>query len=461
MAWFPIWFLLALLAVAAGPKPLLATEPVAPASGSRLGTLHVAAPAGETRAILFLVSDLDGWNEPMEQAATRLSAAGHGVIGIDLATWLDALAADPADTDCHYLVGDLEAAGKLMQRTWRSSRYQLGIVAGLGAGGTLAAAALANAPPATLAGAVALDRAERVRSRLPFCPAGAAGGDAAGGFAYPPPIQQDGWLVDARWHAADPAASWPPMARSASVTLDPRNDLGTALARAIDAGLVLWAPPGDEGAPLADLPLVELPAEGPGHTFALVLSGDGGWRDLDKSIADYFVAHGLPTLGLDSLRYFWKARQPAEVAGDLDRIVRHYRRQWGKDRVALVGYSFGADVLPAVWPLLAPQTQAAITQVSLLALGVSADFEFHLTDWVGWASPDARPIPPDLARMDRSRVQCFFGADEPADETGCRSAEANGAELVERPGGHHFDGDYAAIAARILAGLGQRSGGTW
>ncbi|WP_407925494.1 AcvB/VirJ family lysyl-phosphatidylglycerol hydrolase [Geminicoccus flavidas] len=63
--------------------------------------------------------------------------------------------------------------------------------------------------------------------------------------------------------------------------------------------------------------------------------------------------------------------------------------------------------------------------------------------------------------MDRSRVQCFFGADEPADETGCRSAEAKGTELIERPGGHHFDGDYAAIAATILTGLGQRSGGTW
>ncbi|WP_191060432.1 AcvB/VirJ family lysyl-phosphatidylglycerol hydrolase [Geminicoccus harenae] len=309
MTWFPTCFLLATLAAAAGPKPLFATEPIAPTSGSRLGTLHAAAPEGEAGAILFLVSDLDGWNGLMEQAATTLPATGHGVIGIDLATWLDTLAADSAD----------------------------------------------------------------------------------------------------------------------------------------------------EGVLLAGLPLVGLPAEGPGHSFALILSGDGGWRDLDKSSAGYLVAYGLPTAGLDSLRHFWKARKPAEVAGDLDRIVRHYRRQWGKDRVVMVGYSFGADMLPAVWPLLAPQTRAAVAQVSLLALGVSADFTFHLADRAGWASPGARPIPPDLARMDRSRVQCFFGADE----TGCRSGEAEGTELTERPGGHHFDGDCAAIAATILPGLGQRSGGTW
>jgi type IV secretory pathway VirJ component len=63
--------------------------------------------------------------------------------------------------------------------------------------------------------------------------------------------------------------------------------------------------------------------------------------------------------------------------------------------------------------------------------------------------------------MDRSRVQCFFGADEGADETSCRSPEAVGSELIERPGGHHFDGDYATIAEMILAGLKRRGGGTW
>ena len=37
---------------------------------------------------------------------------------------------------------------------------------------------------------------------------------------------------------------------------------------------------------IATLPLIELPAELNGPLLAVVLSGDGGWRDLDKTISE-------------------------------------------------------------------------------------------------------------------------------------------------------------------------------
>ena len=42
---------------------------------------------------------------------------------------------------------------------------------------------------------------------------------------------------------------------------------------------------GSRGA-LDDLPLTELPVRAPGAPLAIVLSGDGGWRDIDKGMAE-------------------------------------------------------------------------------------------------------------------------------------------------------------------------------
>ena len=99
-------------------------------------------------------------------------------------------------------------------------------------------------------------------------------------------------------------------------------------------------------ATLADLPLVEVPATGTGDTFAVLLSGDGGWAGLDQDVAAALSTQGIPVVGLDSLRYFWTPRTPDGLAADTDRMIRYYLAHFVKQRVLLIGYSQGADVLP-------------------------------------------------------------------------------------------------------------------
>src|SRR6201996_4408499 len=104
---------------------------------------------------------------------------------------------------------------------------------------------------------------------------------------------------------------------------------------------------------LADLPLVEVPATGLAttkaakDTFAIMLSGDGGWAGLDQKVAATLAAQGVAVVGFDSLRYFWSKRTPEGLAGDLDRMVRFYAVHWKRRHVVLVGYSQGANALPA------------------------------------------------------------------------------------------------------------------
>jgi type IV secretory pathway VirJ component len=68
---------------------------------------------------------------------------------------------------------------------------------------------------------------------------------------------------------------------------------------------------------------------------------------------------------------------------------------------------------------------------------------------------DAPLVLPELVRIDPALVQCVYGEEEK--DTLCTAPELRGIERVRTAGGHHFDGDYAALAQRILDGLRKRA----
>jgi type IV secretory pathway VirJ component len=234
---------------------------------------------------------------------------------------------------------------------------------------------------------------------------------------------------------------------------------GWRAAAAIGVSFLIWAgaPVGATEAPpsVPDLPLVEIPGPRTEPTLVLFLSGDGGWRDLDKTIAERLAAEGLQAVGFDCLRYFWHERSPEKLAADLARAMDHYRRAWGAERFVLAGYSFGADVLPAAVVRLRPDLKASVAELVLLGLSDSAEWVIHPAEWIGIHAPGA-PILPDAAKLDMARVLCISGREE--EVSLCRDAVFSAAERIETAGGHHFDGDYEALAAKILASIRRATG---
>jgi type IV secretory pathway VirJ component len=418
----------------------------------RLGSLPLVLPDGEPQGVVFLFSDRAGWNAELDRAAKRLSEAGAAVLEVDLGAYLAKLGRSD-DRDCHYLISEIEETSKRLQRELGLARYLSPILAGTGMGAALAYGALAQAPAATVAGAASDGLVTALATRLPLCP-GAPWSAAASGFDYGPKADLPGWwriAVSAQQKAAaERFVAGIPGAELVEVTdgagLDARL-----------AALLAKPPEGrDAGASRGALPLVELPASGPGDLMAVFYSGDGGWRDLDKQIGGILSAHGIATIGVDSLRYFWREKSPQEVADDLAAILRHYQAAWGRKQVILLGYSFGAGILPFAVNRLPPSERAMVRQISLLGLEKQAPFEFHLTTWLGvGGSTDARPVLPEIAKLDPALVQCFYGADEK--DTACTAPEFDQAERIETAGGHHFDGDYAALAAKIMAGAKRRA----
>src|SRR5688500_5638074 len=107
---------------------------------------------------------------------------------------------------------------------------------------------------------------------------------------------------------------------------------------------------------------------GQSDTMAVLISGDGGGAGIDKELAAALSKQGMPVVGLDSLRYFWKKRTPDSTAADIDRLLRHYLAAWNKQSVLLIGFSQGADVMPFVVNRLPAAMRGRLRMVALLSL---------------------------------------------------------------------------------------------
>jgi type IV secretory pathway VirJ component len=225
--------------------------------------------------------------------------------------------------------------------------------------------------------------------------------------------------------------NWMPQFREAYARLSARPE--PAVAAAPDIG---------------DLPLQEVHASGSSAQFALLLTGDGGWAGLDQELAARLAAGGVPTVALNSLKYFWSPRTPEQTAQDVARILRHYLSAWNKQQVLLVGYSFGADVLPFVVNRLPADLRGRVVSVNLLGIDSNASFEVRVSDWVG-GDEAGPPTEPELGRITHLPVLCLYGEGEK--DSICPRLPAGLATREQVGAGHHFGGEYATLAERILA----------
>jgi type IV secretory pathway VirJ component len=200
---------------------------------------------------------------------------------------------------------------------------------------------------------------------------------------------------------------------------------------------------------VADLPLVEIPPQGRSDRLAVFYSGDGGWASLDKGVSRRLAAAGVSVIGVNSLRYFWHERQPEQAAKDLTRVLEFYLRDRPeRDKVLLVGYSTGADVLPFIVNRLPDALRARVASVTLIAPGHDAVFEIHVADWVPGRGRPGSPLAPEIERLGPP-VLCVYG---PGDRsTLCPELSSQRVTTAPIGEGHHLGGEYEEIASRILS----------
>ena len=429
------------------------------------GRVMVYAPPRAPDEVVLFISGDGGWNLGVVSMAERLRDLGALVVGIDIRTFLKNL---EGAKGCAYPAGALEELSRAVQIHRKLPAYKRPIVVGYSSGATLAYAALASAPPETFAGAISLGFCPDLEIHTPVCQmrglkatrkAKGVGFDLApfAGLRVP-------WMVlqgeTDQVCAPAPTRAFVAATGSSRLFSLPKVGHGFGVPGNWDPQFVeaykaiANAPPIDAHLPgsvpeVADLSLVEVAATIRGDTdlMAVFLSGDGGWAEIDKGVASGLAAAGVPVVGWSSLDYYWTPRTPDRAAADLSRIIDHYSRFWARKRVLLIGYSFGADVLPFLVSRLSAETRARVAGVSLLGLSDTAAFEFHLASWLGGGGDQDYPTVPEVEQL-TVPVTCVFGADE--SDSACRSLKGAHVRAVPVGEGHHFGNDYARVVELIL-----------
>jgi type IV secretory pathway VirJ component len=428
-------------------------------SHGRFENVAVYAPATPPRGFVLLLSGAEGWTADMADMARQLVRQGAMVAGIDTKQLSANFEADGAD--CVFPDGDLENLSHFVQAYYRLPNYLLPILAGRATGASLAYATLAQAPADTFAGAVSVDFCPALDLRKPLCKSAGLEfnrHEPAGGIELLPARRLGGAWFATSSAACDAAAiarfvAQVPNARLIAPGASSASQTSLPSAEAFDALMRGNAPPALAVVPqaLGDLPIVAVapqPGAAASDVIAIMLSGDGGWAGLDKEVATALSAQGIAVAGLDSLRYFWSPRTPEGLAIDIDRMVGYYLGELGKRRVILIGYSQGADVLPFAVNRLADATRSHVILAAVMGLSEHALFEFHLTSWI--ADDNSGPATlPEVDRISGVPVLCIYGADE--SDSLCPKLDPRKVSVVKLKGGHHFDGDYGALAQAILA----------
>lgn len=197
------------------------------------------------------------------------------------------------------------------------------------------------------------------------------------------------------------------------------------------------------------LPLTEVPARHAGDAVAIFLTGDGGFAELDHEVAGVLADSGISVVALDTRAYLWHHRTPEETAADVARIARHYSTRWHRNRVLLVGYSHGANLIPFVADRLPADVAPRITLYAMLGLGPGASFQFHMADLFRDIRRSSDfPIPPQLVKLRGRPMLCIYGTAETL--SSCRAADSTLLARHALPGDHHFNRAYQAIGAIIV-----------
>jgi len=375
-------------------------------STERFGELRVWQAEGDPETAVIYFSQGSIWKSEEATLSELIARSGQLVIGVNSGSYLETLSKDSGS--CLLLAGEIERLGQSVQSGLGLKQVHPLVLLGTGEGGLFAKTALEQHPSPFLAGIVQLAESRPLNLNVPFCP----------------PEANAHYVLD----MIDEERSLSPQEIVEKIeTIVPAHLQRDASHEA-----------------LSDLPLRFIPPKKDKIGLVVFYSGDGGWASIDKALADYLSKHGFEVVGFDSLKYFWKRKDPERATQDLLRVLSAY----SEERVFLGGFSLGAEVLPFIAARLPEPFRERIAGMFLLSAGQSTDFEIHISDWVGFDDDENdSPIAPEFEKLKDLPLCCLSG--ETDDKSLCAQLSPKKALIKQLSGGHHFDGDYARVGATL------------
>jgi type IV secretory pathway VirJ component len=178
------------------------------------------------------------------------------------------------------------------------------------------------------------------------------------------------------------------------------------------------------------------------------ITGDGGLNKFSKTLCGQLALQGYPVVALDARAYFWKKKTPAQTAMDITRLIRVYQQTWHRSRIVLLGYSFGADVMPFVYNNLPPDIAVRVLNLCLLSPSGSTDFEIHISVMLGAGFARGENAVAELNKISTKPLALLFGSDE--NDFPLSHLKIKNYTVTRLPGGHHYEGDEIRLCNAIV-----------
>jgi len=79
-----------------------------------------------------------------------------------------------------------------------------------------------------------------------------------------------------------------------------------------------------------NLPVIECSSDGNNDYYVVLLTGNGGWRNLVQSVTHYLNLKNVSVLAINTKKYLWSEKKPAQIGCDLENLIERCNIIWGR-----------------------------------------------------------------------------------------------------------------------------------
>ena len=196
-------------------------------------------------------------------------------------------------------------------------------------------------------------------------------------------------------------------------------------------------------------PIHVLAPEGPAKPVAaLYFSGDMGLRfGMGPYTSAALARRGIAVTGFSSPAFFAAHRTRAEVDAVVAAAVRQAMARTGRDRLVLIGQSYGADILQTGLAALPADLRPHVAAVVLVVPGDTVFFRADPSGLAYHGIPDSRGAS-TVNAIRWAPLTCIYGAAET--DSLCPAVRLPRATLIRMPGGHFLARDSDGLVGHVV-----------
>ena len=197
-----------------------------------------------------------------------------------------------------------------------------------------------------------------------------------------------------------------------------------------------------------NLPIKELMAPSSDKPVIFYITGDGGYSKFSNDLCASLNSKGYNVIALNAKSYFWNKKTPEETTRDISNFLTRKIAGRENQQIILIGYSFGADVLPFILNRFRNAIRSKVITTFLIAASGDTNFEIYLSDLL-WQGPKRNmDVLTEINKLDQDKIVTINSSDDHGLKQ--KMITIKRSISVTLPGGHHFDGNTEEIVKNIL-----------